>query len=498
MEILSKGKMNEPTPIDDFQKLYQSPKKVHRSNFDNILNSGSANQPEPSPNSFNLEKLSSLKGSDYDHDNSSPRPSFPSTLTKNIEKDALINPEMVEPISNMQPKNNIPLNPNETKISFKRNFDPSLEFASYTPDREKNELFELKAFSPQISLKIPTDKQVPDTKLPPRTELKQSHSSKLFLETKKRRVKLCCCCLSFGHSNSAFMCICINDIIISANLSILGYIVTFNFRFSIFTIVFFLISSTHYVWWRVEKKELTKCNYIYLAFRWIFSLLITVPYGIMAWELFPVLYNHKKLQESGLTQIQKQWLEVLSLNRLILLAVLLFVLLIYFLVNISWNCKMWSIIREKIKIKRSTKRYREAQRKNLDELEKRKKERKATRDFEKEMNKFRNMRSKTEKFLQHGHKKFTEENDFVIEEDFISQENDLKSLESPDQLPYKISNKISKFGLNNSFGLHNFGGPLKGIIEEERSESYITLKDDRGSKRVSINIKSDEEIRGNN
>ena len=126
--------------------------------------------------------------------------------------------------------------------------------------------------------------------LSPRSQMKlKMHMIQTFRRDKE--TVLCFCFLKFKKLESAFMTILVNDIIFSANVCVLGFILTLRFIEAIPGLVFFLISSAAYVHWRVERISFGLLFWVFLVFRWIFYIIISLAYIDLFVEVSPLFFS---------------------------------------------------------------------------------------------------------------------------------------------------------------------------------------------------------------
>jgi hypothetical protein len=89
-------------------------------------------------------------------------------------------------------------------------------------------------------------------KLSPRSKLRLNmHESTQYKS--KMIFYLCCCCFRIRSIINIFFSILINDILLSANFLVFGYITTFNLLIAIPSFVYFIICAGLYVYWNVNN-----------------------------------------------------------------------------------------------------------------------------------------------------------------------------------------------------------------------------------------------------
>ena len=162
----------------------------------------------------------------------------------------------------------------------------------------------------------------------------------------RKRYILCCCFFKIKKIQNAYMIILVNDIISSANFATLAYIISLDLLYAFPGVSFFILSTFTYVQWRVENNIFGQLNKIYLVCRWIFYLFMTLPYARILYQILPIIWGGKQLQDADISPSEKQWLTLFSLNKILIMAFILLLTLVYCLANLYWNVVMFNILQD--------------------------------------------------------------------------------------------------------------------------------------------------------
>lgn len=157
---------------------------------------------------------------------------------------------------------------------------------------------------------------------------------------------LCVCWMKFTQFKNAYMCIMVNDIILSANLTLYAFISTFSYIYYVSPLVFFVLSTITYIAWRVQNERFTWVNTLYYWFRWLILLLVMVPFGNLLYRIIGVFSDRDNVARvSGqLSEAEKLFLSLVSLNNIYILIGLCGIAVIYTVFNLFWCCIMRKIL----------------------------------------------------------------------------------------------------------------------------------------------------------
>jgi len=161
--------------------------------------------------------------------------------------------------------------------------------------------------------------------------------------------KLCICCMKFGQYKNAYMCILVNDIILSANMTLYTFISTFLIWYYIIPLIFFVLASFTYVYWRVESERFSILNTIYLWFRLGVFIIINVPFMTILYRIMAVLATKRKGENvndltKNLSSSESLILAIISLNNVYVLIIICGFALVYNIFNLVWCCQMKRIL----------------------------------------------------------------------------------------------------------------------------------------------------------
>lgn len=157
---------------------------------------------------------------------------------------------------------------------------------------------------------------------------------------------MCLCCIRFSQYRYSYMFILVNDIILSANLTLYTFISTFSFYYYCVPLFFFLISTITYVLWRVQSERFTRLNKYYLWFRCLILLLVNIPFLSLVVRLLKHLSSRKSTEEipENLSENERLVLSMVSLNNVYVLIGFCFLAFLYNLFSLVWNCQMKRIL----------------------------------------------------------------------------------------------------------------------------------------------------------
>ena len=184
-----------------------------------------------------------------------------------------------------------------------------------------------------------------------------------------RVFNMCCCCVKFRDFKNAYLCILINDIILSANLMILVFISTFDLAYCAVPCLFFLVSTLVYVSWRVQNEVFTLVDRVYYYVRWLILLGLLVPLGYLIYRVVLVLWRGTdspvyEQVNSASKAPETNWLRVISQDNLYLLCIVASLICCYVLFNFYWS----RLIKEVLQASEETdakRKYVQQQRKSL-------------------------------------------------------------------------------------------------------------------------------------
>ena len=149
------------------------------------------------------------------------------------------------------------------------------------------------------------------------------------------------------------MCIVVNDIILSANMTMYTFISTFTWTYFVIPLIFFVVSTITYVYWRVQSEEFGLINKVYYWIRWVVVLLINIPFITLMYRIFELIGDRAKTDYSviagNLSDSERLLISIISMNNIYFLIGMCTTACFYNLFNLFWCCQMYRILREGFK-----------------------------------------------------------------------------------------------------------------------------------------------------
>ena len=158
------------------------------------------------------------------------------------------------------------------------------------------------------------------------------------------------CCFRFKHFKKAYLFILVNDIILSANVTLYTFVSTFQILYYIMPLIFSIFSNITYLTWRVRKERFDTINKVYWWFRIGILILFNIPYSLLIIRLIIFISKKRNLKveevSENLEGTEKLILSMISLNNIYFLVIVCLLSLIYTIINLVWCCVMRNILKD--------------------------------------------------------------------------------------------------------------------------------------------------------